>query len=113
MTTFFLVDKTRGDPNTALSRPSSARQQNAIKMAFRWHADDGPTLDAAIMLAWQICDFQGIRTSIAKKPYIFVIFHVFLSLRVVLILVKSADPDEMQHNNAFYLELHYLPKYPY
>ena len=26
------------------------------------------------MLAWQLCDFQGIRTSIAKKPYIFVIF---------------------------------------
>ena len=27
------------------------------------------------MLAWQLCDFQGIRTSIAKKPYIFVIFQ--------------------------------------
>ena len=27
------------------------------------------------MLAWQLCDFQGIRTCIAKKPYIFVIFQ--------------------------------------
>ena len=27
------------------------------------------------MLAWQLCDFQGIQTSIAKKPYIFVIFQ--------------------------------------
>ena len=26
------------------------------------------------MLAWQLCDFQGIHTRIAKKPYIFVIF---------------------------------------
>ena len=27
------------------------------------------------MLAWQLCDFQGILTSIAHKPYIFVIFQ--------------------------------------
>ena len=27
------------------------------------------------MLAWQLCDFQGIQTSIAKKPEIFVIFQ--------------------------------------
>ena len=27
------------------------------------------------MLAWYLCDFQGIRTSIAKEPYIFVIFQ--------------------------------------
>ena len=27
------------------------------------------------MLAWQLVIFQGIRTSIAKKPYIFVIFQ--------------------------------------
>ena len=26
------------------------------------------------MIAWQRCDFQGILTSIAKKPYIFVLF---------------------------------------
>ena len=27
------------------------------------------------MLAWQLCDFQGIQTTFAKKPYIFAIFH--------------------------------------
>ena len=27
------------------------------------------------MLAWYLCDFQGIQTTIAKKPYIFVIFQ--------------------------------------
>ena len=26
-------------------------------------------------LTLQLCDFQGIQTSIAKKPYIFVIFQ--------------------------------------
>ena len=26
------------------------------------------------MLAWQLCDFQGIQTSIVKEPYIFVKF---------------------------------------
>ena len=41
-------------------------------MAFRWRADDGPTLNAGLIAAI----FQGIRTSIiAKKPYIFVIFQ--------------------------------------
>ena len=37
-------------------------------MAFCWQADDGPTLNTGLV-------FQGIRTSIAKKPYIFVIFQ--------------------------------------
>ena len=30
---------------TTKSGPSSAYQGNAIKMVFRWHADDGPTLN--------------------------------------------------------------------
>ena len=34
-----------------------------------------PMLAQHRMLAWYLCDFQGIRTSIAKKPYIFVIFQ--------------------------------------
>ena len=42
-------------------------------MAFCWCADDGPTLK--VSLAGQLCGFQGIQTSIAKKPYIFVIFQ--------------------------------------
>ena len=40
-----------------LSGSSSAHQRNAM-MAHHW------------MLAWKLCDFQGSRTSIAKKPYI-------------------------------------------
>ena len=39
-------------------------------------------------------------------------YDVFLSLKVVLIWVKSANPDEMHHNAAFHLGLLSLPKYP-
>ena len=42
-------------------------------MAFLWRADDGPTLNAGWLGSFVI--FQGIQTSIAKKPYIFVIFQ--------------------------------------
>ena len=40
-------------------------------MAFRCRADDGPTLNAGLVGAI----YQGIRTCIARKPYIFVIFQ--------------------------------------
>ena len=36
---------------------------------------------------------------------------VFLSLKVVLILANSADPDEMPSKVAFHLSLHCLPEY--
>ena len=36
---------------------------------------------------------------------------VFLTMKVVLILSFSADPDEMQHDTAFHLGLHCLQKY--
>ena len=40
-------------------------------MAFRWRADAaGPSLNARITVI-----FQGIRTRIAEKPYIFVIYR--------------------------------------
>ena len=48
-TRVFLVDEGREDPNTTISGPSSAHQRNAIKMAFRWRADDGPTLNAGLV----------------------------------------------------------------
>ena len=41
----------------------------------------------------------------------FLKYDVFLSLRVVLILANSADPDEMQFCAAFHLGLHCLPTY--
>ena len=34
-------------------------------------------------------------------------------MKIVLILAKSADLYEMQHNVAFHLGLHCLPKYPF
>ena len=68
MTTFvFKVDGGREDPCPTLIGPSSARQRNA------WHADECPTLNAGLAAAI----FQGIRTCIARKPYIFVIFSVW------------------------------------
>ena len=41
-------------------------------MAFRWRADDGHTLNAGFVTLWF---FHVIRNSIAKKPYIIVIFQ--------------------------------------
>ena len=38
-------------------------------------------------------------------------FNIFPSLKVVFILVNSADPDEMPPHVAFHLGLHCLPKY--
>ena len=46
---FFHVDKEREDPKTTMIGPPSARQRNAIKMAFCWRADDGPTLNAGLI----------------------------------------------------------------
>ena len=46
---FFLADEGWEDPNTTISGPSSARQQNAIEMAFRWHADNDPPLNAGLV----------------------------------------------------------------
>ena len=40
----------------------------------------------------------------------FVNYDVVLSLKVVLILANSADPDEMQHYAAFHLGLYCLPR---
>ena len=42
---FYLVDEGSKVPNTTISGPSSTRQRNA----FRWHADDGPTLNAGLV----------------------------------------------------------------
>ena len=47
-----LVNEGREDPHTAISGPSSARRRNAVYMAFRWRADDGPTLNAGLIALW-------------------------------------------------------------
>ena len=56
--------------NTTKSGPSSARQRNAIEMAYRWRADDGPTLIAGLV----VCDFTGSGPVLLRNP-IFVIFR--------------------------------------
>ena len=45
----FIVDEGREDPNTTISGSSLVRQRNAISMAFRLHADDGPTSKAGLV----------------------------------------------------------------
>ena len=47
--TRFFLDEGREDPNTPISRPSSARQPNTIETAFHWRADGGPTLNAGLL----------------------------------------------------------------
>ena len=44
----FLVDEGREGLNVTKSGPSLARQRYAIKMAYRWCANDSPTLNAAL-----------------------------------------------------------------
>ena len=44
-----LTDNVLDDPNTTKSRPSSACQRYAIKMAIRWRADNGPTLNSGLV----------------------------------------------------------------
>ena len=47
--TFVLVDEGWVDPNSTKSEPSSAHQRNTIYMAFRWRADDSPTLNTGLV----------------------------------------------------------------
>ena len=46
---FFLVGEGIEDSNTVINGSLSARQGNTIEMAFRWWADDGPTLNAGLV----------------------------------------------------------------
>ena len=48
---------------------------SASEMAFRWSADDGPTLNDLECWLDSFVIFQGIWTRIVDKPYIFVIFQ--------------------------------------
>ena len=61
-TSIFNVDEGRKDPNTTISGPYSA----ASEIPFKWHFAVVPMMAQHLMLALQLCDFQGIETSIAK-----------------------------------------------
>ena len=66
----FLVDERRDDQNTTKSGPSSARQRNAIYIAFCWRPDDGLTLNSGLVA---LRFFRGSVPVLLRKP-IFVIF---------------------------------------
>ena len=67
---------------------------------------DFPIRTEAISMGLSIWTLRGHRL-------IFLNYDEFLSLKVVLILTNSADPDEMQHYAAFHLDLHCLTKNPF
>ena len=64
----FLADERREDPNATISGTHRPARE---KMTFRLHADDGPTMNAGLVV---VCFFHEIRTSIAMKPNIFVFY---------------------------------------
>ena len=78
---FFLFSRGGGGWGSwnQLPRPSSARQRNAVEMAFRWRADVRLTLN----VGWAADIFHGIRTSISKEPY---------SIRI-----SKGSPDPLPH----------------
>ena len=63
---------------------------------------DLPKRTDTISVGLPILYFKGAQVKVLN-------YDVFLSLKVVLILANSADPDEMQHYAAFHLGLHCLP----
>ena len=67
-------------------------------MAFRWRADDGPNIECWL---GSFFIFQGVRTSIAKKTYIFVIFRwravdcpTLNAGLIAFFFIFSGDPDQ-------------------
>ena len=69
-----LVDEGRDDPATTKSRPLSAHRRNAIFYGISLAGRSWPNIECWL---GSFVIFQGaeIRTRIAKKPYIFVIFQ--------------------------------------
>ena len=63
--TFFFFDEGREEPNSAKSGTSSAHQQNAILMAFRWRADNGPTLNVGLVA---LRFFRGSGSVVLRNP---------------------------------------------
>ena len=64
------------------------------------------SLRTLIKSGWSIVYTEGSQFIISKNI-------IFLSLMINFVLANSADPDEMPHYVAFYLDLHCLPKYPF
>ena len=67
---------------------------------------DSSFLYDTINLGWSSVYIEGLQVIILKKT-------IFISLKCVLILANSVDPDEMQQHAAFHLDLHCLLKYSF
>ena len=67
----FFFDNGREDQNSTKSGPSSAHQRNAIEIAFRWWADDDPTLYADIFLGNpdQYCQETRYFCDFSRTPF--------------------------------------------
>ena len=54
-----------------IQRPPKADNYRPVsETPFKWRFTGGPMRVQHWMLAWQLCDCQGIRTSMAKNPFI-------------------------------------------
>ena len=52
-----ILEEERDGHYTSKSGPSSDCQRNAIEMAFRWRADDGPTLNAGLFFSGDLAQY--------------------------------------------------------
>ena len=72
--------------STTKSEPSSARQQNAIEMAFRWWAGDGPTLSAGLVALWfsrYPDQYSGMRKFRIDQDFLIEHWHMIYIMPVV------------------------------
>ena len=94
MIIFFFFFEGRENPNTIIS-------EAIIGPPFKWRFAGVP-----MMTQHFFCDFQGVWTSITKKPYIFVILQVGGGVRL------DGSFEKPQHmfwlrNKIFFLVTHY------
>ena len=62
---FFSSFGERGSKYRFMCGPSSAFQRNTIEMAIRWRTDDGPTLNAVLVVLWFL---RGSGPVLLKNP---------------------------------------------
>ena len=68
----FLGGRGVEDPNAAINGSSSARQRNAIEMAFHWRPDGGQTLNDAGLV---VCGLTGDLDQYCLETLFLVIFQ--------------------------------------
>ena len=83
----------REDRNATKRGPSSARQRNAIEMAFRWRADNGPPLNARLVA---LC-FIGVPDQYCQGT---LYFCDLLGWRGSGLLAPPPPPPGSAHDNS-------------